>query len=314
MKDHSSPLANRIRKNLRNLKSFLSTEKISCFRVFDWDMPEYPLCVDVYEGRLHVAEYQTKHQLGDEAYQAWIDECIEALMKVFGLARDSIFLKVRRKRQRFEQYEKVDHTANRFEVSEYGLKFLVNLSDYIDTGLFLDHRPLRKKVQSDSKGKHVLNLFCYTGAFSVHAAWGGALTVTSVDLSTTYLNWARDNFKLNGINITRHSFLRADAKQWVKQAPVRLYDIIILDPPTVSKSRTAQSDFDVQEDHSELIQQTMKHLQEDGVLYFSTNYRNFNPDPALQTIFRMQEITHDTIPSDFRNKSIHRCWKIQHPK
>lgn len=312
MQVHPSPLANRIRKNLRSLKSFLHAEKISCFRVFDWDMPEYPLCVDFYEGRLHVAEYQTRHQLGDAAYQAWLEECIAALMNVFGITRESIFLKLRKKRQRFEQYEKVDHTANRVEVAEDGLRFLVNLSDYIDTGLFLDHRPLRKKVQSDSRGKHVLNLFCYTGAFSVHAASGGALTVTSVDLSTTYLNWARENFKLNGINITRHSFLRADAKLWVKQNPVRLYDIIVLDPPTMSKSRTATSAFDVQLDHRQLIQDTMKHLNQKGVLYFSTNYRNFNPDPALTADLQMEEITSWTIPPDFRNKLIHRCWKIQH--
>jgi 23S rRNA (cytosine1962-C5)-methyltransferase len=204
----------------------------------------------------------------------------------------------------------VDERKHFFQVQENGLKFSVNLSDYLDTGLFLDHRVMRKRVMEEAKGKHVLNLFAYTGSFSVYACAGGAFTTTTVDLSNTYLNWARENFKLNGFSVAKHQFIKADAKEWVKQSPTKLYDIVVLDPPTMSRSKMAKSKFDVQEDHPELINHVLKHIVPGGILYFSTNFRNFILQESLLQAERIEDITLESIPKDFRNKKIHYCWKL----
>ncbi|MBP6624979.1 MAG: class I SAM-dependent methyltransferase, partial [Chitinophagaceae bacterium] len=208
------------------------------------------------------------------------------------------------------QYEKVDSKQHFFEVQEQGIKFKVNMHDYLDTGLFLDHRITRQRVRLEAKGKHVLNLFAYTGAFSVYAAIGGAFSTTTVDLSNTYLNWAKENFKLNQISLARHDFIKTDAKEWVKQKPQKKYDIIVLDPPTVSRSKMAKTKFDIQPDHPELINHTLNHLVEGGVLYFSNNFREFQFQQELINASSIEDITLQTIPPDFRNKIIHRCWRI----
>ncbi|MEZ5047573.1 MAG: class I SAM-dependent methyltransferase [Chitinophagaceae bacterium] len=306
-----SPLLNRIKKNYKLLKPILLKEEISCYRLFDWDMPEYPLCIDIYENKIHVAEYKTRHTLDDFAYKNWLNECKNAILEFKPVAENDIFFKLRKKRNPFEQYEKVDTQKNVFQVEESKLKFLVNLNDYIDTGLFLDHRPLRKIVGQMAKQKFVLNLFAYTGSFSVYAAAAQATQVCTVDLSNTYLNWAKENFKLNQIPVARHQFIKADVKEWIKQIPSRLYDIIILDPPTISKSKMTISNFDVQADHVSLINNTLKHLHPDGVLFFSNNYRAFTLNKDAIQASSIKDISAQTIPFDFRNKKIHACWEIR---
>ncbi|MBL7773298.1 MAG: class I SAM-dependent methyltransferase [Chitinophagaceae bacterium] len=305
------PLRNRIRKNLKLLKPWIQRENVSCYRVYDWDMPEFPWCIDYYEGRIHAAEYATRHPLSDEDYQYWLTACKEVFIDLFQLTEEQLYLKLR-ERKKQGQYEKVNDKKEFFTVKENGLLFQVNLQDYLDTGLFLDHRPLRKQVMQESKDKHVLNLFAYTGSFSVYAAAGGAFTTTTVDLSNTYLNWAKENFKLNQLPLARHSLIKADVKEWLKQPSHRPFDIIVLDPPTVSKSKMTKTNFDVQTDHVAMIQDVMRHLSRDGVLYFSTNYRDFILDETLFQTFEVNNITLQTIPNDFRNKKIHYCWSIRH--
>lgn len=310
MNPENSPLFNRIKKNLRQLKSYLAQNQVSCYRVFDWDMPEYPLCVDIYEDVIHIAEYKTRHQLDDIAYKKWLEECSAVIQTLFNKEEDQLFFKMRERQKGLSQYEKVDSKQHFFEVQEQGIKFKVNMHDYLDTGLFLDHRITRQRVRLEAKGKHVLNLFAYTGAFSVYAAIGGAFSTTTVDLSNTYLNWAKENFKLNQISLARHDFIKTDAKEWVKQKPQKKYDIIVLDPPTVSRSKMAKTKFDIQPDHPELINHTLNHLVEGGVLYFSNNFREFQFQQELINASSIEDIALQTIPPDFRNKIIHRCWRI----
>lgn len=303
-------LENRLRKNLKQLKGFLKQEGVSCYRAFDWDMPECPLCIDVYEDKIHVAEYRTRHALDEAIHQQWWLAMVEAIKNVFGVSDEHLFLKVRERMKDKTQYEKVDQRAARYVVHENGLQFWVNLTDYLDTGLFLDHRPLRKKVRGLSEGKTVLNLFSYTGSFSVYAVAGGAKHVTTVDLSNTYLDWAKDNFTLNGFDWKQHTFIKTDAKAWLAEAASKQFDIIILDPPTISRSKMADTKFDVQLDQTELINNALRLLKPGGILYFSTNFRDFELVASSLHASMITDITLKTIPPDFRNKKIHYCWEI----
>lgn len=273
-------------------------------------MPEFPLCIDDYEGHIHVAEYKTRHALDEDVYQRWLEDCLAVIRLFFGVDEERIYLKARERHKGLTQYEKVDEKRHFFLVQENGLKFRVNLTDYLDTGLFLDHRPTRKRVMMEAKGKHVLNLFAYTGSFSVYACAGGAFTTTTVDLSNTYLNWARENFLANGFSLAKHQFIKADAKEWVKQTPTRLYDLVVLDPPTISRSKMARTKFDVQPDHPELINHVLNHMVPGGVLYFSNNFREFSFQSDLIKASSIEEITSQTIPKDFRNQRIHYCWRM----
>ena len=303
-------LENRLRKNLKQLKGFLKQEGVSCYRAFDWDMPECPLCIDVYEDKIHVAEYRTRHALDEKIHQQWWLAMVEAIKNVFAMNDEQLFLKVRERMKDKTQYEKVDQRAARYVVHENGLQFWVNLTDYLDTGLFLDHRPLRKKVRGLSEGKTVLNLFSYTGSFSVYAVAGGAKHVTTVDLSNTYLDWAKDNFTLNGFDWKQHTFIKTDAKAWLAEAASKQFDIIILDPPTISRSKMADTKFDVQLDQTALINHALRLLKPGGVLYFSTNFRDFELAASSLHASMITDITLKTIPPDFRNKKIHYCWEI----
>ena len=308
--ENNNALYNRIKKNQKLLKHFLKTNQITCYRIFDWDMPEYPLCVDVYEKNIHIYLYKTKHNIDEISFNQWIVFCTETIKNIFEIEEKNIFIKNRERKKITGQYEKIN-TEKKFDiVHENGFKFLVNMQDYLDTGLFLDHRNLRKKVMDECKGKHVLNLFAYTGSFSVYSALGGAFTTTTVDLSNTYLNWAKENFKINNIPLSKHQFIKADVKEWIKQTPNKLYDIIILDPPTLSKSKMSKTDFDVQADHVELINHCLKHLQDGGVLYFSNNYRNFILDEKNIETKHIKNISDFSVPLDFKNKKIHACWQI----
>jgi 23S rRNA (cytosine1962-C5)-methyltransferase len=308
--EQNHPLLNRIKKNLKQLKPYLTKNKITCFRAFDWDMPEFPLCIDCYETQIHVAEYKTKNPLTDIEYAQWMNECLGVIQLIFQVDENNIFIKKRERMKGSNQYEKVNEAKTFTMVQEQGVNFLVNLHDYLDTGLFLDHRPTRKLVMEEAEGKHVLNLFAYTGSFSVYAAVGKAFTTTTVDLSSTYLNWAKENFKVNNLPLAKHNFIKADAKEWIKQTPTKLYDIVILDPPTISRSKLMKSKFDIQPDHVELINHVMKHIKPDGVLYFSNNFRDFKLDANAIVAQSIKDITLQSIPDDFRNKKIHYCWKI----
>lgn len=274
-------------------------------------MPEYPLCIDVYGDAVHVAEYKTRHPLDDVNYQKWMNESRDAILAVFNIPLSHLYLKQRERQRGIRQYEKFNEKKELIPVQEYGLTFWVNLQDYLDTGLFLDHRLTRKRVREESKDKDILNLFAYTGSFSVYAAAGGAKSTTTVDLSNTYLNWAKENFAANQIPLSNHAFIKTDAKEWIKKMPGKLFDIIILDPPTASKSKMAATQFDVQTDHVDLINHTLKHLKPDGCLYFSTNFRGFKMDRDKINAETINDISLSTIPQDFRNKIIHYCWHIQ---
>ena len=305
-----NPLSNRIKKNLKIIRPYLQKNNLSCFRIFDWDMPEYPLCVDVYEDMVHVAEYKTKHPLDDASYQRWMNESLQAIQETLKVDESKLFVKKRERQKGITQYEKVAETKEFSTVYENELKFLVNMNDYLDTGLFLDHRITRKMVMDEAKGKQVLNLFAYTGSFSVYALAGGATNVTTVDLSNTYLNWGKENMKVNGFDPVQHEFVKTDVKEWIKNEPSTLYDIVILDPPTMSRSKMAKTKFDIQSDHPELIHNVLKHMKPGGTLYFSTNFREFQIQPKRLGAKSVIDISLETIPDDFRNKKIHYCWKI----
>jgi 23S rRNA (cytosine1962-C5)-methyltransferase len=278
--------------------------------VYDWDMPEFPLCIDKYENQIHVAEYKTQNKLSDIEYKEWMQDCVNVIVEIFQVDAINIFLKQRERQKGIHQYEKVNEVKKFVTVQENGINFLVNLNDYLDTGLFLDHRITRKLVMDTCKGKHVLNLFAYTGSFSVYAAMGGAFTTTTVDLSSTYLNWAKENFKANQLSLAKHTFVKADVKEWIKQTPSKLYDIVVLDPPTISRSKMMKTKFEVQPDHIELINHTLQHVKPGGILYFSNNFRDFQLEPSQIEASQIEDISLQSIPQDFRNKKIHYCWRI----
>jgi len=304
---------NRLRKNLRHLRKWAQRENVTCFRVYDADIPEFPLAVDVYEGQfLHVAEYQRAHRLSEEEYQIWAAGCADALSMVFQVPRSAIFFKIRQQQKGSNQYEKTDSDGFEMIVQESALRFLVNLGGYLDTGLFLDHRITRSMVREIAKDRQVMNLFAYTGSFSVYAAAGGAKTTTTIDLSNTYLDWAVKNFELNGLMGSQHHFIRADVKSWLHNSGKGRFDLIILDPPTFSNSKRMRDVLDTQRDHPEMINACLRLLNPGGVLFFSTNFRKFKlEEDKIRGAANIRDISTKTIPPDFRNKKIHYCYFIE---
>ena len=302
--------ANRLEKNLKQRKSWAA--KISCdaYRVYDRDIPEYAVSVDYYSGKLVVYRYFNKQF--QERDNLKFAEIIESLKSIFSVTDRDIFVKERQRQKGISQYEKVGEESVFHTVHEYGLKFLVNLSDYLDTGLFLDHRLSRRWVFENVRDRRVLNLFCYTGSVSVHAAAGGARSVTSIDLSQNYLRWAEENVKLNGFDSSHHFFIRADVCEWLKREPgSQCYDFIFLDPPSFSNSKKMKDFFDVQRDHRWMIEECMRLLSPGGMLFFSNNLRTFKMDVELSDLFWIQDLTKKTLPTDFRNELIHRAWLFQ---
>ena len=306
-------LANRLKKNLRRLKPWIKRDDIHCYRLYDRDIPEYSVAIDWYDGHLHVAEYQAPKAISAGTAATHLQEVLDTVQVVFNITdRSDIALKTRSRQRGRDQYQRIGREDKRIVVREGPAKVLVNLRDYLDTGLFLDHRPLRHWVGRESRGKHFLNLFSYTGVATVHAALGGAVTSTSVDASETYLEWFRANLALNGLSERQHRSVKADVRQWL-QEDERLYDVIMLDPPSFSNSKGHQ-DFDVQTDHRGLIELAMARLKPGGVLYFSTNRRKFELDAALPSKWLLEDMTKASIPPDFsRSKRIHHCWQIRHP-
>lgn len=307
-------LVNRLQKNRKRLAKWLKKEGVNCYRLYDADMPEYAAAVDVYGERLHVQEYAAPKTVDPDAAQRRWKDVLEATAFVFGCPVDAIATKTRQRNRGAQQYQKLGQaeTEHFFPVREGRAELLVNLQDYLDTGLFLDHRPLRLRLGRETAGKRFLNLFCYTATATVHAALGGAQESISVDLSNTYLEWAERNFARNQINPAHHQLVQQDCQQWLRECR-QGFDIIMLDPPTFSNSKRMQGVFDVQRDHVATINRCMELLLPGGVLYFSTNLRSFKLDGAALARWDVRNITRETLDADFaQNAKIHQCYAIQH--
>ncbi len=310
--------ANRLRKNLARLEPWAQRESIDCYRVYDADMPEYAFAIDLY-GReprhVYVQEYAAPKSVEEEGARERRREVLAVLPDVLALPAAQIHTRMRKPQKGSEQYEKRAMTNERYVVHEGGLKFWVNFRDYLDTGLFLDHRLLRHMLRDWAPGKDFLNLFCYTGSATVYAAAGGARSSVSVDLSNTYLDWAHDNLVLNGLAGHVHASYRADCLEWLEsQAPGgACFDLIFLDPPTFSNSKRMAGVLDVQRDHLGMIRRAMALLRADGRLVFSTNFTRFKLEPAASREFQIEDIGRRTIPKDFqRNAKIHHCYLVSH--
>lgn len=303
---------NRLRKNYRRLKPWIERENISNYRLYDADMPEYAAAIDVYEGHLHVAEYAAPKSIPAERARRRLNDIVLGAQHYADLsAADSIAIKRRQRQKGPGQYRRLGNTTDRLVVREGDIKTFVNLRDYLDTGLFLDHRPLRSWIAREAKGRHFLNLFSYTGVATLHAAAGGAITSTSVDSSATYLDWFKANLALNGLSDRQHRGVRSDVRTWLA-TDTRHYDLIMVDPPSFSNSR-GENDFDVQADHETLLDLAMARLSSDGVLYFSTNRRRFQLSESVMACWCVENVTAPSIPEDFsRNPRIHSCWRLQH--
>lgn len=302
--------ANRLRKNLKIIGQWAQRENISCYRLYDADLPDYALAIDRYEQWLHVQEYAPPKTIDPEKAHSRLQEALTICAEELRLPAQNIFLKVRRRQKGMNQYEKFADTQQFYTVHEGAAKFLVNLSDYVDTGLFLDHRLIRQRIFETAKGKQFLNLFAYTGSATVHAALGGAANTTTVDMSAVYLNWAQRNFALNGLSEYKHSFIQADCLVWIAEEQ-RRYDLIFLNPPTFSHSKRMETTLDIQRDHVDLIQKTVRLLTPDGVIIFATNKHQFKLDQHALAGLQLQEISHKTLPKDFvRSAADHYCWLV----
>jgi 23S rRNA (guanine2445-N2)-methyltransferase / 23S rRNA (guanine2069-N7)-methyltransferase len=320
---------NRLAKNIKQLSRWLRDTGVTCYRLYDADMPEYAFAIDSYkvlgeekkpplaEGEvwLHVQEYAAPASIDEEAVRRRRAEAFSALPDVTGVPAERIRVRLRRKQTRGNQYQKVAEQFRFHIVEENGLKLRVNFDDYLDTGLFLDHRPTRARIRELAKGKRFLNLFAYTSTATVYAAAGGATSSISVDLSRTYLDWSERNLGLNGLATRHHELVQADCREWLDQAARARnhYDLIFLDPPTFSNSKRMEGVLDTGRDHPELIDACMRVLAPGGLLVFSTNAQKFKLDPALAERYDVQDISAATIPRDFeRNPRIHRCYDIRH--
>lgn len=306
--DKASAFKNRVRKNYLHVRKWAIRTKTNCFRIYDRDIKEYPLAIDFYDRRFCV-HYFTSSRDSDEPRKDLYDEVMSTLNALFSAEVSSVYWRTRVKREKREQYEKVCEKKQFFVVFEYGLQFKVNLTDYLDTGLFLDHRETRQLVACMAKGKRMLNLFAYTCSFSVHAAAAFALSTKSVDLSNSYTDWGRENFALNSLPLEQNVIVRQDCLQFLEEER-GVYDVIVIDPPTISRSKKMDQMFDIQKDYPFLISKALALLSEEGTLIFSTNSRDFDFDKSLFSGCTILDISKKTIPFDFHNQKIHRCWKI----
>ncbi len=303
--------ANRLEKNLKRLRKWVQREAIQCYRVYDADMPEYAVAIDLYRDWVHVQEYAPPKTVDESRARERLHEVLSALPSVLGVAPDRVVMKKRQRQTGLAQYERQAEQREFLQVEEGRARLLVNLRDYLDTGLFLDHRPLRLRIGREAAGKRFLNLFCYTGTATVHAALGGARDTTSVDMSRTYLDWASRNLALNGFS-EKHRLVQGDVLEWLPDDDER-FDLILLDPPTFSNSKRMSDVFDVQKDHAHLVRLTMARLESGGVLYFSNNFRKFKLDAVLASEFSVQDISAQTLDPDFqRRPGIHHAWRITH--
>jgi 23S rRNA (cytosine1962-C5)-methyltransferase len=303
---------NRLSKVFKHKSKLARRQQILCYRIYDHDLPEFPFSIELYEDQLYIAEYLRRHGMEDEVHDAWMDECKDIIAEIVGIPIERMNFKLRKRMShKDEQYEKISTEKEYSTVLEDGLKFLVNLTDYLDTGLFLDHRITRKMVRNTCANKRVLNLFCYTGSFSVYAAAGGASSVTSVDLSKTYLAWAEDNMTINLFKDKQaYQFIHADVKQYLKTLQPNSFDLVIMDPPTFSNSKRMKDILDIQRDHAELINDVLAAMTPGGQLYFSTNFVRFQLDATAIHSTQIKDITKATTPFDFEGKLKRWCYLI----
>ncbi|HII3727672.1 TPA: bifunctional 23S rRNA (guanine(2069)-N(7))-methyltransferase RlmK/23S rRNA (guanine(2445)-N(2))-methyltransferase RlmL [Pasteurella multocida] len=305
--------ANRLQKNSKKIEKWARQQGINAYRLYDADLPEYNLAVDRYDDHIVVQEYAAPKNIDENKARQRLLDAVTATLQVTGVETNKLILKVRQKQKGTNQYEKLANKGDYFYVNEYGAKLWVNLTDYLDTGLFLDHRLTRKMLGKMAKGKDVLNLFAYTGSETVHMALGGAKSTTTVDMSNTYLNWAEQNLLLNDLEGKQHKLIQADCLQWLARCD-RQFDLIFVDPPTFSNSKRMEDSWDVQRDHIKLMTQLKRILRPNGTIVFSNNKRGFKMDvEGLETLgLSAVDITAKTLPLDFeRNKQIHNCWVVR---
>lgn len=304
---------NRLQKVNKHLSKIAKAKNLSCYRIYDHDLPEFPFIIEKYESCIYVAEYVRKHGLSEDEYNNWLEKSIETIGIVTNTPVEAIYIRQRKRiYDRSDQYKRSITQKKELIAQENGLKFIVNLTDYLDTGLFLDHRVTRELVRKDAVGKKVLNLFSYTGSFSVYAAAGGASEVATIDLSNTYIRWAKENMQLNGfIDEHKYSYITADVISYLQTIPQNSFDVIILDPPTFSNSKKTSSVLDIQRDHTSLINKCMDALTNNGVIYFSTNYKKFVLENNKIITNKIKDITKATTPFDFEGKLKRQCFKIQ---
>ena len=310
----ATDFANRLQKNIKKISKWAKQQGLDAYRLYDADLPEYNLAVDRYSDYIVVQEYAAPKNIDENKARQRLLDAVTATLYVTGVETNKLILKVRQKQKGTNQYEKLANKGEYFYVNEYGVQLWVNLTDYLDTGLFLDHRLTRKMIGELAKGKDFLNLFAYTGSATVHAALGGAKSTTTVDMSNTYLNWAEQNLILNDIEGKQHKLIQADCLQWLEKCD-RQFDLIFVDPPTFSNSKRMEESWDVQRDHVKLMSNLKRVLSNNGVIVFSNNKRGFKMNlVALEELgLSAVEISHKTLPLDFeRNKQIHNCWMIQH--
>ena len=313
--ERAAMLSNRLKKNRKSIGQWARKQGIGCYRLYDADMPEFALAIDVYEGRVHVQEYAAPKTVDERSARERLAEALAVIPEALGIEREDMVCKQRQRQSGTNQYEKQAASGEFFQVHEHGCVLKVNLKDYLDTGLFLDHRPVRHWIQQHAKGQRFLNLFCYTGAATVHAVAGGASRSLSLDMSKTYVNWAQDNLALNGADPRKHVVEQADCLAWLasKPTPDQRYDLIFMDPPTFSNSARMAGVLDIQKDHGRLVRQAMARLNSEGLLIFSNNFRRFKLDEDLAAEFDVEEVSASTLDKDFqRNARIHRCWHIRH--
>jgi 23S rRNA G2069 N7-methylase RlmK/C1962 C5-methylase RlmI len=302
---------NRLARNEKALRRWARAQGVEAMRLYDRDIPEVPLALDRYGDALLLALYARPYEKDEDLEDEWLELMALAAADALGVAPGSVFMKTRKRQRGMSQYERIGTDGAERVVREGGLSFIVNLSDYLDTGLFLDHRPTRAMIRAESAGKDLLNLFAYTGSFSVYAAAGGAASVTSVDLSNTYLSWASRNLSLNGFFGPAYPLVRADVPAFLADAAAagRRWDLIVLDPPTFSNSKAAERDFDVNADWPRLVGACAGLLKAGGRLYFSTNSRKLKWSSELAP-GAWEDISAATIPPDFRDVKVHRCWRM----
>ncbi|NUF08636.1 class I SAM-dependent methyltransferase [Snodgrassella sp. ESL0324] len=314
MSEDIGAFVNRLGKNIKHLRKWAQRQDLEAWRMYDRDIPQYPFAADIYADHVHLQEYDTGWLMHKTDYEKWLSEVVEAVLFVTGLPKEHIHVKKRQRQKGKDQYEKTGITGTDFVIHEHGRAFWVNLDKYLDTGLFLDHRNTRQKIGNIAAGKRFLNLFAYTGSFSVYAATGGALFSETVDLSNTYLQWAQRNFELNGLDMQAHQIVRADVFQYLQKAVEdhKQFDLIVMDPPSFSNSKKMLDILDIQRDQEKLIDGAMRLLSKQGSLYFSNNLRSFTLNPVLEQRYDVNNISRKTIPEDFRNTRIHQCWEIRH--
>jgi len=308
--------SNRLKKNFVKLSKWAKKEGLDCYRIYDADLPDYNAAIDIYGENVVVQEYAAPKTIAPEMAKRRLTDMLRAIMNTLNVESNNVILKVRERQKGKSQYQKLSKQSEQFVVKEYGVELIVNLEDYLDTGLFLDHKLTRRMLGKMSNGKNFLNLFAYTGSATVHAAVGGATQTTTVDMSKTYLEWAKQNMKLNGQEGTNHQFIQADCLQWLERENGQ-YDMIFIDPPTFSNSKRMSTTFDVQRDHIDLLTNLERILSANGTIVFSNNKRRFKMDhQGLNAIgMNAEDISTDTLPLDFsRNKQIHNCWLVTRKK